>query len=272
MSNNKYSRKKEGLWIPKIMEEDKNLSIVERCFLAEINSLDNEEGCYASNEHFANWSHLTKNRCSEIITKLIEKNYITRELIYEGKEIKKRILRISKDSYYGTLESKEFKEKFINDKKQYNNLSNGYSENNDRVVGDVTKGYSEKKDRVVGKYERENTINNTNINKNYNKKISADSNYCETFEIIWKNYPNKKGKAIAYKKYLMAVKKYGKDEILNRSRIVIEDYNIQINRKELETKYIPHLSTFFNQERYQDWEVIEEQNKPKRLTKNQMAG
>lgn len=110
------------------------------------------------------------------------------------------------------------------------------------------------------------------INKNYNKKISADSNYCKTFEIIWKNYPNKKGKAIAYKKYLMAVKKYGKDEILNRSRIVIEDYNIQINRKELETKYIPHLSTFFNQERYQDWEIIEEQNKPKRLTKNQMAG
>ena len=228
----------KGVWIPKEIWLNQDLSWMEKLFLVEIHSLDNEDGCFASNAHFADFFGVSKVRCSQIITSLSEKKYINVELIYEGKQIIKRIIKI---------------------------MSGGYSENKDRGIK-YSKGGIKKTLKVY------NTINNTNINKNYNKKISADSNYCETFEIIWKNYPNKKGKAIAYKKYLMAVKKYGKDEILNRSRIVIEDYNIQINRKELETKYIPHLSTFFNQERYQDWEVIEEQNKPKRLTKNQMAG
>jgi len=104
------------------------------------------------------------------------------------------------------------------------------------------------------------------------KNINKKNNYTKTFEIIWNNYPNKKAKALGYKKYIVAVKKYGEDKILNMSRICIDDYNNKIHKNIIESKYIPHLSTFYNQERFLDWEVIELENKPKRLTKNQMAG
>ena len=43
----------KGIWIPRqiwLMEE---LSPMEKILFAEIDSLDNEEGCYASNEYFA---------------------------------------------------------------------------------------------------------------------------------------------------------------------------------------------------------------------------
>jgi DNA-binding MarR family transcriptional regulator len=84
----------KGVWIPKEIWLNQDLSWVEKAFLVEIHSLCDNEETDVSNSHFAEVFGYSKNRSSEIITKLIEKNYITRELIYEGKEIKKRIIRI----------------------------------------------------------------------------------------------------------------------------------------------------------------------------------
>ena len=84
----------KGVWISKEIWLDKNLSLTEKLFLAEIYSLSDNIGCYANNEHFSKYSGLSKNRCSEIITSLAKKNYITTELIYEGMVFIHRIIRI----------------------------------------------------------------------------------------------------------------------------------------------------------------------------------
>ena len=85
----------KGVWIPKEIWLSKNLTLTEKVFLTEIESLDNSNGCFASNEHFATFFNLSKNRCSEIIKSLEKKGYIDIEYIYKenSKEILKRIIK-----------------------------------------------------------------------------------------------------------------------------------------------------------------------------------
>jgi hypothetical protein len=68
--------------------------------MVEIDSLDNENGCYASNGYFAEFFGISKGRCSQIIKSLKEKNILEIEYQYEGKQITKRVLRILKGGVY----------------------------------------------------------------------------------------------------------------------------------------------------------------------------
>jgi hypothetical protein len=86
----------KGVWIPKEIWIDKELTWMEKLLLVEINSLDNIEGCYASNQYFADFFNLSASRISEIISSLVEKKYITSKLIYEGLQVKMRILKTTK--------------------------------------------------------------------------------------------------------------------------------------------------------------------------------
>ena len=89
-------RKFKGIWIPAEIWLDKNLTLIEKVFLVEIDSLDNEKGCFANNQYFANFFGLSKTRVSIIIGNLIDKDAITSEIIYkEGtKQILKRVLKV----------------------------------------------------------------------------------------------------------------------------------------------------------------------------------
>ena len=60
----------KGIWIPKKIWLNKDLNVMEKLFLVEIDSLDNADGCFASNAHFSEFFGLSKNRCSEIIKSL----------------------------------------------------------------------------------------------------------------------------------------------------------------------------------------------------------
>lgn len=84
-----------GIWIPKEIWLDENLNWVEKILLVEIISLDNEQGCWASNAYFADFFKLSKNRISVLISSLKEKGYITIELQHKKgtKQIEKRIIR-----------------------------------------------------------------------------------------------------------------------------------------------------------------------------------
>ena len=106
-------REAKGIWIPMKIWEKEDLSLIEKVFLVEIFSLDNEEGCFASNEYFANFFKLSKIRCSQIISSLKEKGYITVKCIYDGKkgekEFDKRIIKVNEIKYHG-IEIKQTKE------------------------------------------------------------------------------------------------------------------------------------------------------------------
>lgn len=90
----------KGIWIPKEIWLAENLTLQEKVLLVEIDSLDNEEtGCYASNNYFSKFFGMTPGRISQIINGLVEKGFISTQLIKEGKEIRQRIIRINKPPY-----------------------------------------------------------------------------------------------------------------------------------------------------------------------------
>ncbi len=91
------SRGFKGIWIPKEIWESKEMSMQEKVFLAEINSLDNENGCIASNAYFAEFFGLSKSSVSRVVSSLSKKELIVVTLLYkDNKEVDKRIIRCKK--------------------------------------------------------------------------------------------------------------------------------------------------------------------------------
>ena len=90
----------KGIWIPKEIWLAENLTLQEKVLLVEIDSLDDEEtGCYASNNYFSKFFGITPGRISQLINGLVEKGFISTQLIKEGKEIRQRIIRINRPPY-----------------------------------------------------------------------------------------------------------------------------------------------------------------------------
>lgn len=75
--NMNESRDFKGVWIPKEVWLDTRLNALDKVILMEIDSLDQgEKGCYASNEHLANFCQCSKTKVSTAISKLIECGYL----------------------------------------------------------------------------------------------------------------------------------------------------------------------------------------------------
>lgn len=127
----------KGVWVPKEIWLNKELNIMEKLFLVEIDSLDREQGCFASNSYFAQFFGLKNTRVSQIINSLIKKGFINARYERKGREIVKRVLTIKC-------------------KKVFNKVYEG-------IQNSVTT-YSEK-------CKENNTINNTNntINESFEK-------------------------------------------------------------------------------------------------------
>ena len=94
-------RKFEGVWIPREIWLHPALSIQEKCMIVEINSLDHSDTggrpCFASNKHFSNFLGVTNMRCSQIISSLKDKGFISVKYNYETdkKNIKERLITIT---------------------------------------------------------------------------------------------------------------------------------------------------------------------------------
>ena len=138
----------KGIWIPKEIWLNDDLTLQEKVFLVEIDSLDNEEGCFATNKYFSEFFKISTTRVSLVINSLIDKGYLSSTIIYkEGtKQILKRVLKIC---YRGYLI----------------NVKEGYLTN--------------VKDPIQQKLKDNNTINNTNNNNtiNNNKKKKKETEY-----------------------------------------------------------------------------------------------
>ncbi|MGL5330986.1 MAG: conserved phage C-terminal domain-containing protein, partial [Peptostreptococcaceae bacterium] len=95
----------KGIWIPKKIWNDKELGWTEKLVLVEIDSLDNDEGCFASNQYFSEFFNLSTRRIINIINTLVEKGYLERQLVYKtnSKIIEKRILKVVNKSSLGVV-------------------------------------------------------------------------------------------------------------------------------------------------------------------------
>lgn len=124
------------------------------------------------------------------------------------------------------------------------------------ITMSATKSYTHIKVQNWCKYQQEatNTLTNeqptsnqpiTTIEEgNKGKKKERNNTYTESFEIFWKEYPNRVGKPDALKKY----KEQEHSDIMDW----LTRWKEYWDYSNTEQRYIPHPATWLNQERYKD--------------------
>jgi hypothetical protein len=76
LSQQKISRDFKGIWIPKEIWLDDQLTYFEKFLLAEIHSLNGKDGCFASNEYFCNFFNERERKIQDGLAKLKAIGYI----------------------------------------------------------------------------------------------------------------------------------------------------------------------------------------------------
>ena len=130
----KENRDFKGVWIPKEVWLNKDLSIIEKCLLVEIDSLDNgEKGCFASNEYLATFFNLSESRMANIISDLKKRGFIN-QIYFDGRL---RGLRIVKSEVWFTENNKADSVKTVKQntrKREHNNTMNKTTNNTDYII------------------------------------------------------------------------------------------------------------------------------------------
>ncbi|MHC5226916.1 helix-turn-helix domain-containing protein [Enterococcus sp. LJL99] len=201
--------------IPAEVRYDKNLIPSAKLLYGEITALCNEKGyCWASNDYFANLYSVSKTSVKKWLKSLENNGYIKRSVSYKegGQEIDTRWITIVTEPRQEKLPPPR-QEKGPDNNTLFNNI-----------------------------------INNTE-NKNIKEQKPSIKELTERFNILWKLYPNKKGKEKAFKFYQKAIKEGANDDEIREG---IENYTKEINFKRTNKQYIAHGSTWFNNRRWKD--------------------
>jgi DNA-binding transcriptional ArsR family regulator len=98
-----FPRDFKGIWVPKELWMDKRLTIVEKCIMAEIDSLDcGEEHCYAGNDYLGLMFDLHERTISQAITKLKRLGFIE-QVAFDGRVRRlKSNLKTIYEKFYGS--------------------------------------------------------------------------------------------------------------------------------------------------------------------------
>ena len=136
----------KGIWIPKEIWLDNNLTWSEKMLLVEIDSLSTlEKGCIATNEYLSDFFNLSKDRISKLISSLKAKGYIEVNLVYKKgtKQILKREIT--------TIGYRQKQLEGI-----VNNADRGIGENNEDINTDKINTEDYIKEREKGSREQQN--------------------------------------------------------------------------------------------------------------------
>ena len=91
----------KGVWIPKEIWCQKDLNITEKIVLSVVSTLsEQDDGCFANNEYFAQLLNLSKGRVSKIINLLVKKGYLKTNFSYysEMRKVEKRKIKVCIES------------------------------------------------------------------------------------------------------------------------------------------------------------------------------
>jgi hypothetical protein len=222
----KENRDFKGIWIPKEIWLNTDLSIIEKVLLVEIDSLDNSErGCFASNEYLASFVQLSEGRVANIISDLKKRKFII-QVFFDGRN---RGLRISKSesSFNENVKPDLTKTgKQTTRKREHNNTVNKTTNNTDYILSENSKEFSpieingieikEKKNgkvnpfQLISELQKEETKEKVceqkeNKERKPNPTYEAFTIFCEKFErLSGANYPKDKNG-----NYLMSKKDAG---------------------------------------------------------------
>lgn len=106
MEDDVDTRDFKGVWIPKEIYLNKELNWTDKMLLVEIDSLDTEEHCFASNEYFAEFLGVSIRAVSASVAKLKELGYIE-QIYFDGR---KRGLKSNLSTKLCTTEKKTSRE------------------------------------------------------------------------------------------------------------------------------------------------------------------
>ena len=123
----------KGVWIPKEVWLDTRLNALDKVILIEIDSLDQgERGCYASNEHLAEFCQCSKTKVSTAIKKLIDCGYIyVQNFDGRKRELKSRLSNSERQDFKKCkAEYQILKESNIDNNTDNNTVSNNIGGNN----------------------------------------------------------------------------------------------------------------------------------------------
>ncbi|WP_141921153.1 helix-turn-helix domain-containing protein [Lactococcus garvieae] len=208
--------------IPVPIIEAEDLNDFEKLLFSEIYTMANSYGSiFPSNAYLGTRYGKTKVTISNTLRKLQEKGYIDLEYRYSGKEIDKRFI-------YPCL----------------NKLNGGIKENFNTPKRKFKEGIKEN--------FKDNISSNKSINKSFNNisdKSDKETDLENRFSLLWKIYPNKKGKPKAFTAYKKAVKSGVTDKEIQTG---IENYLAEISVKGTSKDYIKHGSTWFNGKGWED--------------------
>lgn len=223
--------------IPANVRYDKKLPGKAALLYGEITALCNQKGyCWAGDSYFANLYDVSKQTIQNWLKALEVNSHITREVIYE-EGTQKILHRYIKILVYPTQ----------------NNL-NTPTQNNLGV---------------------NNTSINTTVNNTKNKKHSAaDATQSvqleKEFNVVWKQYPNKKGKAQAFNHY----KAWRKKAKTNTNDYLIEKLNVYKKYIEQNQSWYHAMSgsTWFNGRFEDEYQLAADNNTQQPTTREEWFG
>jgi len=197
----KENRDFKGVWIPKEIWLNTDLSIIEKVLLVEIDSLDNSDrGCFASNEYLAKFVQLSEGRVANIISDLKKRKFLI-QVFFDGRN---RGLRISKSesSFNENVKAESTKTgKLPTRKREHNNTENN-TDNNTIISSKNSKEFCQNEEieiidfpkqklnpfKVVSDVEKERKENFASKEKKEAPERKPNPNYeaftvfCQTFE------------------------------------------------------------------------------------------
>lgn len=173
----------KGVWIPRDVWINKDLSITEKCLLIEIDSLDNEKGCFASNTYFAEFFNISQATITRMVKKLQDMEYIetTMETYERGT---RRVIKVTHSLSAKCTEASN------------QNAERGSSQND----------------------EHNNTVDNNTFNNNSLRQTELE--IYPTFEHFWDRYDKKTGKPKCEKVWNKISQK-DREEIMEHLKIYV---------------------------------------------------
>lgn len=94
----KLERGFKGIWIPAQLWLRSDLSLSEKCLIAEIESLDTGDGCFASNEYLAQFLGVSEGRIRNILSDLYQRGFVE-SFAFNGRtrKLKQTVFRVTGD-------------------------------------------------------------------------------------------------------------------------------------------------------------------------------
>ena len=219
----------KGVWIPKELWFDNNLGWSAKLLLVEIDSLSTNGECFATNEHFAEFFSLSKDRISKLISELKAKGYVEVKLIYKAgtKQIDKRII-----TTYG------YRQKclYLSVKTPIPIGENTYTpigENTYTPIGENT----EDNNTIVNNTIISNTTNNMNIIEPVGK-----------FEEFWSAYPRQAHRFLTEQEYARSIMRGIQEEWLVEAA---REYSLCMNG--VPKQYIKNPENWLKENLYLDY-------------------